>query len=162
MGEKIKSTKSDSYTGKIVLLWFVLFFVTIGAVNFYFVRTAILSNTGVITEQAYEKGLAYNEELKKAEEQNALGIKDTMVFENNTLTWSLLDSHETPVTGASVQARIIRNIQSGEDVKIDLPQISDGVYAVTLDLPHTGKWTAKLTAQWDDHTYERSYGLNVE
>ena len=55
--------------GQFILLCFLGFFGFIGAVDAYFVYTALATNTGMVTEQPYEKGLAYNDILNKAKHQ---------------------------------------------------------------------------------------------
>ena len=58
-------------------------------VDAIFIRAALTTNSGVVTEQAYEKGLNYNNTLQEAKDQPV--VQDKVSFENNILRWVLLN-----------------------------------------------------------------------
>ena len=58
-------------TGRMVLLYFVAFFGIIFAMNFYMVRVAISSFSGVETESAYKAGLSFKNDVAAAHAQDA-------------------------------------------------------------------------------------------
>lgn len=62
----MQTTAKKDHTGRIVLWALLAFFGVLASVNAFFVYTAVTTNTGVVTENAYEKGLRYNEILKEA------------------------------------------------------------------------------------------------
>lgn len=58
--------------------YFVMAFAVVFAVNGFFVYKAVTTSHGVVTENAYEKGLQFNDVVKqvrerRAEEHNATG-----------------------------------------------------------------------------------------
>ena len=71
----------NPHKGTWVLFSFVAFFGVIIAVNSVFITTALNSHSGVVTKQPYEKGLAYNQYLEKAEyyRENKLHQLETMM-----------------------------------------------------------------------------------
>ena len=72
---------------KWIPMYFVAFFAVIALLDGIFVYTAISTQTGVVTEQPYEKGLAYNEVLEKAKTQPELEHK--VSYQNGALRWAL-------------------------------------------------------------------------
>lgn len=146
--------------GKTVLLSFIGFFGLIIVVNAIFIYTALHSNTGVVTEESYEKGLAYDDVLKRAETQPKL--VETMSYKAGTLEWNIRDSHGNPIKNAAVQAKFIRPVQDGFDFEVSLKHISGGRYAAAVKFPLEGMWTAKLDAKWDKQQYQTSHPVMVK
>ncbi len=141
-------------TGKKVFFYFLAFFVAIAAVNAVFITKALKTHSGVVSESAYEDGLAYNDRLHAGRVQEALGLTENLVHENGTLTWTIQDKNGAPLTGAKVTARMIRPLKSGHDYEIEFTQVAKGVYSVPLNAPLSGAWTVKANAQWDTHNYQ--------
>lgn len=137
--------------GTWVLLSFIAFFAVIVSVNTVFITSALNTHSGVVTKQPYEKGLAYNAYLEKAQSQPVLTQRSE--FKNGTLRWILSDAGGKPLQ-AEVSALLIRPIKDGHDFQTPLKQISPGVYAVPLDLPMKGRWEAQLTARWNNLQYQ--------
>ncbi len=132
--------------------YFVLFFAVIAVVDGVFVYVAITTQPGVVTEQAYEKGLAFNDVLAKAKAQPDLNQK--AVYEDGFLRWELMDADNTPITNAAVIAKIIRSVQDGYDFEIALIHKGHGLYETVMDLPLPGQWVAKLSGTWDNKQYQ--------
>lgn len=148
MMEQNRRSPKDKY----ILFAFIGFFGVIFTVNIFFARTAIKTHPGVITENAYKKGLKYNETLKQVRTQPKLN--DKVTFEDNILRWDLNDRS---ISNAIVTARIIRPIQNGYDFDIDLTHKGNGIYESSLGLPFKGLWKAKLESKWNNQTYKTTY-----
>jgi nitrogen fixation protein FixH len=148
-----KNTKKDKY----ILFAFLSFFGVVFTVDAFFIYTAITTQTGVITEQAYEKGLHYNQILLEAENQPRLN--DVVSFDGKTLRWNIEDKSNQKITNAKVTGKIIRPIQDGHDFNIDLVNKGNGVYEAVLDLPFKGLWEAKLESKWNNKTYKTMYRI---
>src|ERR671912_3031619 len=58
-------------TGRSVLIYFISFFGIIFAMNFYMVRVASSSFSGVETESAYKAGLSFKNDVAAAHAQDA-------------------------------------------------------------------------------------------
>ena len=56
-------------TGQQVLMAFLGFFIICSSVNAFFVYKAIDSYSGVVTENAYEKGLKFNDVIAEAKKR---------------------------------------------------------------------------------------------
>lgn len=138
--------------GTWVLLIFLAFFGVIITVNGIFLYSAISSNSGVVTQDPYRKGVAYNDTLEAA--QNQIDLNDHVTFENNVLRWTLRDQNNAPIAADIVSAKIVRPIKSGDDFEVILTQISVGIYEAKLDLPHAGQWTAQMKATWNNQSYQ--------
>ncbi len=138
-------------SGKKVFLMFFAFFATIVAVNSGFLYMALHTNTGLVTEQAYEKGLAYNQTLDAAKGQPDL--KEVSSYENGVFTWSIKDHAGVPLSGANVVVHFIRPVQDGYDFSMSLKEDGAGQYSGRTDFPVKGLWQAKLSAEWKQAEY---------
>lgn len=136
--------------GTWVLVSFIAFFGVIVAVNTVFISTALRTHSGVVTDHAYEKGLAYDEILKAAQSQP--DIKQIASYDDGVLRWSLRE-HSGKVLRADVRARLVRPVKDGQDFEVVLMPNSNGDYEAELNLPMKGRWDALLKAEWDKNTY---------
>lgn len=57
--------------GRKVLLSLVGFFVFIACVNAFFIHKALSTNTGLVVEKPYERGLRFDEIIREAAQQKA-------------------------------------------------------------------------------------------
>lgn len=141
-------------SGARIFLYFFAFFGVIVAVNTVFISNALKTHSGVVTDKAYERGLAYNETLQAARNQPKL--EQVASYENGVLRWKL------PMQNATVSAKIIRPIKDGDDFDITLHHNGDGIYEASPDFPMTGAWTAHLKASWNNQTFQTRYDLIVQ
>lgn len=136
--------------GRVVLAVFVLFFLTVATVNGVFIYMAERTLPGLVTENPYEKGLAYNKTLEEARAQKAEGVSGAAVYRDGRIEWRLTDEAGGAVSDAVVTARLVRAVRSGHDFDTVLTPDGNGGYAASLALPMEGAWTAKLEARRDD------------
>lgn len=156
--------RADLWANRWVPWMFVLAFLVVGAVNAVFVYLAIHSHTGLITEQAYEKGLAFNQTLAKAEAMKALGWNFSVeLTSEDILSVRLVDKSGNPVQKAQVKGRMVRPVKSGYDYEINLSEQTKGgefgVYQVLLRPPLRGSWTVHLVAIQNGQSFEKSEAL---
>lgn len=133
----------------------------VAAVNGVFIYFANVSWTGLQTQDAYEKGLAYNATIDAAKAQEKLGWKATVTFDataenGGRLTVELVDRDGQPVDGASIHGMVVRPTREGLDQEINLEAVGRGRYAADVTLPLRGVWDIKLRAQRDD----ARFGIN--
>lgn len=147
----VVAKERDKNSGRLILFYFVAFFGVIVAVNAVFITLALDSHSGVIMEQPYEKGLAFNAILDKAKRQP--NIDNRVSYDNGVLRWGL------PIHNASVSAKIVRLVKSGADVDVILNHIGGGIYEARPSLPFSGTWTAYLKAMWGDEQFQVSYTI---
>lgn len=140
---------------KYVLFSFLAFFGVVFLVNGIFIYTAIKTQTGVVTEQAYEKGLAYNKTLEDAQNQPAL--KDKITYSQPVLRWVLRDETDAPLLNGVAKGHMIRPVQDGHDFDISFISRGDGVYEAMVMPPLKGQWVVKLESVWTQNNQEKSY-----
>lgn len=134
----------------------VLFFMVFMCVDAVMVTLAITTQTGLVTEEAYEKGLDYNKTIAAAAAQAKLGWKDKISLEGNILSYSLKDKTGNFPAGADVRAKISRPTQDGYDFEIPLHKISTSTYETEVSFPLPGTWNVRIFVKWPDQQYQSS------
>lgn len=137
--------------GTWVLACFIAFFSVVVAVNTVYITSALGTFSGVVTDDPYEKGLAFDKML--AQERDQPKLRQQASYENGRLRWILKDERGQPLK-AHVSARLFRPVQEGYDFEVVLDDQGEGVYEIPLDLPLEGRWIAQLKAQWDTSQYQ--------
>ncbi|NBX65604.1 MAG: hypothetical protein EBQ96_01235 [Proteobacteria bacterium] len=140
---------------------FVVFFLVIAAVDTVFVTMAVRTHTGVVTDQAYEKGLAYNKTLEDSAAQSALGWTGEVKLTRDLLTYDLRDQKGNAIEGATLKASIKRPVTQGYDLDIDLKSTGPGAYQAPLSLPLKGQWQVRIYAKVRDQEFQTNAFLLV-
>jgi nitrogen fixation protein FixH len=134
---------------------FVGCFVVVVGVNAALAYFATSTFTGLETEGAYQKGLAYNQNIAAAKAQEAQGWGvDTQVtpgpIGTNGVTVAVAVSYRDrdgkPVEGLDVKADIVRPTAKGMDQHIVLAPLGNGVYGGSYPLPTKGVWDMDVAA----------------
>lgn len=138
-------------TGRHVLIAVLAFFAVVIAANGAFVFLALNTFTGVSTEDAYQRGLAYNETLRAAADQRALGwraaVEGTVPAEGRArVAVTLSDRAGRPLEHLAVTGVLRRPTQDGFDRALELARVGPGRYAVEVALPLAGQWHLALEA----------------
>ncbi|WP_417466224.1 FixH family protein [Kordiimonas sp.] len=149
--------KSD----RLIPWYIVAFFVVVAILDGIFVYIATSTHTGVVSEQAYDKGLAYNETVAAAEKQAALGWQHSISHEDGRLIFTLTDGDGAALKDAAVKAVIRRPIGDTADFTLELRQIVDGRYEAPISFPANGQWDARIYALWQDKDYQAHKRLIV-
>lgn len=144
--------------GTWVLLSFIAFFMVIIAVNGVFIYRALDSNSGVVTDNPYRKGLAYNQFLDDARRQP--NIDDQFLFDGGVVQWTLYQPDGMPLE-AEVTARFVRPVKEGLDFETALTPTAPGVYNVTPAWPVKGQWRVHMKARWNKKQYQTQHVLIV-
>lgn len=142
-----------------VFAMFAAFFGVIIAVNAVFITNALRSHSGLVTEDAYKKGLAYNETLVEARSQP--DIHNEISFKNNVLRWSLYTPSGTAINNAAVIAKFTRPIKDGDDFSAPLRYEGNGLYSLQPNFPMKGVWNLHLSATWNNQSYKRATEIIV-
>lgn len=139
-------------TGPKVLAWLLGFFGLVMAVNGVFVYLALDSFSGLSTEQAYQKGLSYNETLRAGRAQRALGWRARVESEWRGLDRparidvTLQDRDGAPLAGLSLSGNLRWPVKEGSDRALTFTDLGDGRYAGEAVLPYPGNWDLSLVA----------------
>lgn len=144
---------------------FVGCFVLVVGVNGALAYFATSTFTGLETEGAYQKGLAYNQNLALARAQDAMGWSvETKVTPGAIspdgakvdIAVSYHDRDGKPVDGMAVEADIIRPTAKGMDRHETLKPLGNGVYGGTYTLPARGVWDMDVAANGNGASYQHS------
>lgn len=126
---------------------FVGGFAVVFAANAIMVTFAMSSWTGLETQDAYRKGLAYNRTLDAERRESALGWRGVAAMEAERLAVTLTDRRGEPVTAATVRAVFVRPTAEGHDFSVDLAEQGGGRYAAAVDVPLAGLWDIRTVAR---------------
>lgn len=143
-------------TGRAVLLWLLIFFGVVIAVNAIMAKLAISTMPGTQVESSYAAGNAYNAEIAAARDQNARQwrIVAHVGREPSGLAFieaQVRNSNEEPVDGLTFSARIERPVDGRGDRTIALAGQGGGTYrGETLALA-AGQWDVVLEASLGTH-----------
>ncbi len=135
-------------TGRHVLLGLIAFFAIIFAVNGVFLYQALSTHTGVVSNEPYRKGLAYNERIAADQEQQTLGWHvDLAVPEKaGELRLALADPNGRPVPGLVITGRLGRPSTGDLDQTLALEEKTPGTYATNIAALQEGTWVIDLQA----------------
>jgi nitrogen fixation protein FixH len=152
-------TKRD----RLIPWYIVAFFVVVAILDGIFVYLATSTHTGVVTERAYDKGIAYNETVAAAEAQQALGWQGEITLAaDRTLTFSLVDADGQPLSGATVKAEFMRPTQAGMDFTVELTEDAAGLYGAAVDFPVEGLWDVRVFALEGERDFQHHQRLVVK
>lgn len=134
---------------------FVGCFVVVVGVNAALAYFATSTFTGLETEGAYQKGLAYNQNLALAKAQQeqgwavettvtpgAIGVDGAKV----DIAISYRDRDGKALDGLGVRAELIRPTAKGLDRQLVLHPLGNGTYGGSYTLPAKGVWDMDVIA----------------
>lgn len=138
----------DGITGRHVLFLMLGFFGIIIATDAYLVYKAVSTFGGVETQDAYRKGLQYNQRIADARVQSDLGWTEKAQIDATTgeLKVAITDRDGKAVEGLTMRAVVGRPATNAEDRTVALTPVASGVYAAALGDIEPGNWVATLTA----------------
>lgn len=142
---------------RLIPWYFIAFFAVIALVDGIMVTLAIRTQTGLVTEHAYEKGLAYNKIVAAEERQQALGWHSNIEYKNGVLHFMLWDRNGKKLLPDSTKASISRPTQDGLDFSLSL---KEGV--ADIHFPMKGLWEIRIDTEYDGHAYQQSQRLIIE
>lgn len=138
-------------TGKRVFWYFTAFFGFIAAVNAIMMTLAIRTHSGVVTDHAYEKGLAYNRVVEAKKKQEQLGWKGSVSYANGSLSFTLQDKDHSPIISEKAIATITRPTEQGMDFTLELDSAQTEV-----NFPAKGVWDVRVNAMVGDKTFQQT------
>jgi len=143
-----QSGKAFELTGKHVLLTLIAFFAVVFAVNFFFMRVALETHTGVVSDDPYRRGLKYNDTIAAAEKQDELGWRNEIKLnaEGSRLTMNIVDKDGKGVSGLLIKAEIAHPVAVGDDVVVALKESGPGIYEAEIPRRQAGTYIASVEA----------------
>lgn len=147
-------------TGRAVLLSLVLLFAVFCSVDAFFVYKALTTHTGVISEHAYEEGLAYNQYIEQAREQDQLYT--VISYDDGTVSLQVRDHGKQPLDDAKASLSFVRPVHGHYDFSVDLVNSGAGLYTSRVDMPLKGLWSAKVNIEWQKEQQHKIYQTQLD
>jgi nitrogen fixation protein FixH len=128
---------------------FVLFTLGYIFIDLAFIYFSKQSYSGIVTDNAYQKGLDYNRVLELNEKQQQLGwqvdldIKKGIKGEEFKVI--LLDKGGKTISDAFVSLKIINPVRDQDDIEIRLKEQSKGIYEGIIENYIKGQREVKLS-----------------
>lgn len=146
-GPNQKKRMPREITGRHVLLLMVGFFAVIIATDSWLVYKAVSTFGGIETQDAYRKGLAYNDRIAEERAQAALGWTKDARIEKNELRVSIRDKDQKGVGNLQITAVVGRPATNTSDLTLKLTEIGAGEYMATVGALEAGNWVATMEAR---------------
>lgn len=142
--------------------WYIAgFFMALTALFSCFVYIAEKTYTGVVTDHAYERGLAYNEIIKDAAAQDILGFRPDIRKDGRKIVFSLATAEGKPVQVSKAKMLLFRPVQDGMDMTADMV-LDDGVFTAEVSPPQQGLWEVRISAETAQGPYFTSKRMRFE
>jgi nitrogen fixation protein FixH len=136
-------------TGRHVLLAMLGFFGFIIATDAFLVYKAVSTFGGVETDDAYRRGLSYNDRIANERAQAALGWTKvaTLDADKGELVVTIRDNNDNAVDNLQISAVLGRPATNKDDRILKLTQVGAGRYLATVGNIEPGTWVAELEAR---------------
>lgn len=146
--------------------YFVAFFTVVAMVDAVMVTLAVETQPGLVTEHAYERGLAYNDTVKAAGMQDALGWKGAITSrtegEKTMLSFRLQDARGLPIISQHVSVDLMRPVQEGIDFTMPMTRDEAGEYWAEAVFPARGVWQARVFVHDKGTRYQQSQRIVIK
>ena len=145
-------------TGRTVLLYFVSFFGVIFAMNFYMVRVAISSFSGVETESAYKAGLSFKDDVAAAQAQDSRHWRVEASLPHgggSGIIVTARDAQGYALTGLVPEIRLAHPTDKRRDVIIEVGELTPGQFKSLTPAPQ-GLWDLVIDLKRETTTVFRS------
>jgi nitrogen fixation protein FixH len=144
---KDAASSADQIDGRHVLAGLLAFFACVFAVNGYFIFRAVSTHTGVVSQEPYRKGLAYNDRITADERQMALGWRETLTLTSaGRMVLKLADVQDKPIPALRIDAHAGRPSTVRHDRAVTLSETVDGQYTADIGNLDGGNWVVTVEA----------------
>jgi nitrogen fixation protein FixH len=134
--------------GRHVLAAFLAFFGAVFLVNGTMIYSAVSTHTGLVANEPYRKGLAYNERIAAGERQAHLGWVETLeVSRDGHVTLALAEPDGRAVVGLRVAGSLGRPATNRHDIALELAETAPGRYEARAAAVASGSWLVTLEAR---------------
>ncbi len=134
--------------GRHVLGAFLAFFGTVFAVNGAMIYEAVSTHTGLVANEPYRKGLAYNARIGADERQARLGWTETLqVDRDGHVAFALAERDGLAVRGLRIEGVLGRPATNRQDLKLALVETEPGRYEAQAGTVAEGSWLIMLEAR---------------
>jgi len=141
---------------------FVAFFAVVIGVNGVMITIATGTFTGLDTKDHYRKGLAYNESIKGARQQAALGWTVDVAALGDRLAVEFKDKEGKAITGLALSGMMTRPTHVDDDLALgSFTETRPGYYETALSLPKKGQWDARILAVKGEQSFQMVERLQI-
>ena len=137
-----KSRAPRPITGRTVLIYFLGFFGIVFAMNFYMVRVALSSFSGVETESSYKAGLSFKNDIAAAQAQDARhwSVEATLQRgENPGVIITARDARGKALSGLTAEVRLAHPTDKRRDLSVEFVELTPGEFKSLTPMPQ-GPW----------------------
>ena len=152
----------DRRRGRLVPWIIAAFYATFTTTLIGFVVIAYRNPPSEVTSEAYEKGLAYNDTIEKADVADALGWRSTTTYGRGLIQFELRDNRGRMIDAAVVRAWFVHPAEAANDRTVDLQSKGNGLYQAAVALPQAGLWTIHVTAEKAGRQYQAVTRIEVQ
>jgi len=140
-------------SGRHVLFGLIAFFAIVLVTDAYMIYKAVSTFGGLETDDAYRKGLAYNDRIAAANAQAKRGWRDQLNYLPHTkrLRIVLLDRDGAGVSNLNMTASIGRPATNRFDRQLSFVQTGPGIYEAETPTIESGWWTVEVQAKRRTH-----------
>ena len=143
--------------GNHVAFYFIAFFATVALVDTFMVTSALRTHTGLVTDHAYEKGLAYNNVIAAVNQQDQLGWTSTISLSApDILEFQLADADGATLKTSQATAFFTRPTSPDDDFSVSLQGTK-----TAITFPASGVWDVRVDAVVGDVPYQAQKRLIV-
>jgi nitrogen fixation protein FixH len=147
---------SDKWVPYVLIGSFFVLLLPLAPMAYYAVHTL----PGVVTENAYEKGIAYNKQIAAGSRAQALGWQGEITLEaapqsaEATVAYVLRDAQGQAISDAVVHVWLVRPAQGGMDSNFAMQAVGNGHYSAAVKLPEHGVWDVRVSATRAEENYQ--------
>ena len=127
---------------------FLVFFGIVFVVNGALIYEAVSTHAGLVANEPYRKGLAYNERISADERQAHLGWTETLeVRRDGHVTLALAERDGRAVRSLKVDGVLGRPATNRYDMKLAFAETAPGRYEARTTAVAEGSWLITLEAR---------------
>ena len=130
------------------------------AVNAVLITAAFRSFPGLVVQRPYDRGIAYNDQLRQSRAQTELGWTVLPRYEPGRLSVRILDARGEPVSVLDVRATLSRPLEAGPAITLSLSPSAEG-HAVDMASLRSGQWDIALGVTGASDTHRSLYRIVV-
>ena len=147
----MKSNPAKPLTGRTVLICLIAFFAVVIGMNGLMAKLAIDTLPGTDVDSAYKASLAYNAEIRAAEEQSTRGWRVAAHVERGvdgqaSVKVEARDADNVPLAGLTFSARMFRPADNRSDRLVGLSERAAGLYDGKVGDVEPGQWELVIEA----------------
>jgi len=169
MAASSAARRADPAPGRLYPWIFVAAMGLVILVNAALIFFAVHSFSGLATQDAYAKGLAFDRGLAADQAQAELGWQVDVAATPGadataptvTLAADFRDRAGRALDDLTVRAFLVRPTSAGHDRAIELADHGDGRYRATAPLPLRGEWLLTIVAKRDGETWQNTQRIHL-